>query len=145
MGLIQGGNIDSITMAGVTIARESAIILTGSLVGSGKNQTLKKSGVNYKVTAGKKLKILAARMQMNVVNAQSMVIGHGDTAVENSSSPPINSIFIPTGATNSFYSSSTANTPHEKALFFEIPENKYPYIYSIQDCAQFIELLCIEE
>lgn len=137
--------VNTMTIAGVTIPRNQAIILRAGIA-AGKFQTLRKNGVNYQVSAGKTLKILAMKGFIDSTTASAIAnIGYGDTAVDNSSSSPTNAVGIVDG-TPAYLGYATVSIALEVPLNIEILAGKYPYMVgSAASVATFITFLCVEE
>lgn len=85
-------------------------------------------GANYQVPSGKILRCSLIRYEQQLILFQArsyLFIGYGDTAVDNSGSPPANLVRLtPNINSNTTYKNS------EKNIWVEIPSEKYPVVFA---------------
>lgn len=95
----------------------------------------------YQVPAGKKFRALAVTVLTESANYIPIAIGYGDIAADNTAVAPTNAVYSnnDTNLVKEHSTSNTTNTRIEFSIFFEIPAQKFPFMFhpttgALADC-----------
>lgn len=143
MSLLVRGFPASISLGGISIPLTQAILLNGVLLASSKYQTLIKAAVAYQVPTGYKLVILSGFARTDAGAFNSMFIGYGDTAVNDSAGAPTNSVNWGVSGVSVMKVTlpSTIQNQDAPAIFFEVPAGKYVWAQVVTNTSTTVQLL----
>lgn len=141
MGLVQGGQVETIAMGGITLPSSRAFILT-NVNGSGKYSTLLKNSSQYQVPAGKTLKIWAIKGNTsNTVIDGIASIGTATATCSEATSAPAGFNYLLTNFVPSCPNGNTQEFPYSAT----IASGLYPTMKNVTSGVCWVALLCTEE
>ncbi len=125
---------DSLTVAGRKLTQISKLKTFGIRTNGTQHSTFREfndtSGTGYQVPTGKKLVILALRIEVSSSGTDGCTMGYGDTAVFESASAPTSAVYaLNSGTSDRFLMQTPASAVKELAVYFEVPAGKYPFVY----------------
>lgn len=141
MRVLKNISLDTITIAGVTVARKDAIILNGHAGNTTLYRTLYRNNGAYQVPTGKKLLMLAVKSTASEASANRLIFGYGDNAVL-STTPPTNNVGLTVNGVD-FEVCAGSATDRESSMYFEVPAGKYPYFRHTIASDAFPQVLCV--
>jgi hypothetical protein len=126
--LSSGSEVPMYEIGGVSVPLADAIVLSCFTQAATDYVTMRKSGNQYQVPAGKKLIIVAIEGQNAGTSSAGANIGYADAATTGGAPAGLQLFAGSSGVAFNVYSAHSGNK-QSRAVYFEIPTGKYPLIY----------------